>query len=184
MNTRHEHDTHSHTASSLRAPSRGVLVLTPEEVPLSSEFFLLFAFRDGRASDGRGARPPLLAFFSRGSATVSSSLSDSVAITDGDPVPDSPGEDGGIGSHPLPPPGGRARSPWSTSRARTRGLSIVLGSPPPSAGSSPGSGGRGPPCRRSQWSGCHCDWPSPGEPVRPDSTLKGRVSSSLTSSDN
>ena len=31
-------------------------------------------------------------------------------------------------------PGGRARSPWSTSRARTRGLSIVLGSPPPSAG--------------------------------------------------
>ena len=32
---------------------------------------------------------------------------------------------------PLPPPGGRARSPWSTSRARTRGLSIVLGSPPP-----------------------------------------------------
>ena len=38
MNTRHEHDT-------LRAPSRGVLILTPEEAPLSSEFFLLFAFR-------------------------------------------------------------------------------------------------------------------------------------------
>ncbi|EOD08976.1 hypothetical protein EMIHUDRAFT_216777 [Emiliania huxleyi CCMP1516] len=49
-------------------------------------------------SDGRGARPPLLAFFSRGPATVSSSLSDSVAITDGDPVPDSPGEDGSIAS--------------------------------------------------------------------------------------
>ena len=87
---------------------------------------------------------------SRGPATVSSSLSDSVAITDGDPVPDSPGEDGGIGSHPLPPPGGRARSPWSTSRARTRGLSIVLGSPPPSASSPSGSGRRGPPCRRSR----------------------------------
>ena len=95
-----------------------------------------------------------------------------------------PGEDGGIGSHPLPSPGGRARSPWSTSRARTRGLSIVLGSPPPSAGSSPGSGRRGPPCRRSRWSGCHCGWPSPDEPVRPDSPLRGRVSSSLTSSDN
>ena len=85
MNTRHEHDTHSHTTSPLRAPSRGVLILTPEEAPLSSEFFLLFAFR--WSSDGRGARPPLLAFFSRGPATVSSSLSDSVAITDGDPVP-------------------------------------------------------------------------------------------------
>ena len=44
MNTRHEHDTHSHTPSPLRAPSRGVLILTPEESPLSSEFFLLFAF--------------------------------------------------------------------------------------------------------------------------------------------
>ena len=43
MNTRHEHDTHSHTTSPLRAPSRGVLILTPEEAPLSSEFFLLFA---------------------------------------------------------------------------------------------------------------------------------------------
>ena len=45
MNTRHEHDTHSHTTSPLRAPSRGVVILTPEEAPLSSEFFLLFAFR-------------------------------------------------------------------------------------------------------------------------------------------
>ena len=59
-----------------------------------------------------------------------------------------------------------------------------LARPPPSAGSSPGSGRRGPPCRRSRWSGCHCGWPSPGEPVRPDSTLRGRVSLSLTSSDN
>ncbi|EOD30676.1 hypothetical protein EMIHUDRAFT_232467 [Emiliania huxleyi CCMP1516] len=57
------------------APSRKVLILTPEEAPLSSEFFLF-----------------------RGPATVSSSLSDSVAITDGDPVPDSPGEDGSIAS--------------------------------------------------------------------------------------
>ena len=42
MNTRH--DTHSHTPSPLRAPSRGVLILTPEEAPLSSEFFLMLAF--------------------------------------------------------------------------------------------------------------------------------------------
>ena len=72
MNTRHEHDTPSHTPSPLRAPSRGVLILPPEEAPLSFEFFLLFAFR--RLSDGRGARPPLLAFSSRGSASVSSPL--------------------------------------------------------------------------------------------------------------
>ena len=38
MNTRHAHDTHSHTTSPLRAPSRKVLTLTPEEAPLSSEF--------------------------------------------------------------------------------------------------------------------------------------------------
>ena len=44
MNTRHEHDTHSHTTSPLRAPSCKVLILTPEEAPPSSEFFLLFAF--------------------------------------------------------------------------------------------------------------------------------------------
>ena len=101
MNTRHEHDTHSHTTSPLRAPSRKVLILTPEEAPLSSEFFLLFAFR--RLSDGRGARPPLLAFSSRSSASVSSPLTDSVAITDGDPMPDSSGEGGGIGSPPPLP---------------------------------------------------------------------------------
>ena len=35
--TRYEHVTHSHTTSPLRAPSRGVLILTPEEAPLSSE---------------------------------------------------------------------------------------------------------------------------------------------------
>ena len=61
-------------------------------------------------SDGRGARPPLLAFFSRGPATVSSSLSDSVAITDGDPVPDSPGEGGSIASWLA----------WSTCRLKER----------------------------------------------------------------
>ena len=103
MNTRHEHDTPSHTPSPLRAPSRGVLILPPEEAPLSSEFFLLFAFR--RLSDGRGARPPLLAFSSRGSASVSSPLTDSVAITDGDPMLDSSGEGGGIGSPRRPSPG-------------------------------------------------------------------------------
>jgi len=41
MNTRHAHDTHSHTTSPLRAPSRGVPIPTPEGAPLSSEFFLL-----------------------------------------------------------------------------------------------------------------------------------------------
>ena len=53
MNTRHKHDTHSHTTSPLRAPSRGVPILTPEEVLLSSGFFLLFAFHDHPT----GARP-------------------------------------------------------------------------------------------------------------------------------
>ena len=65
----------------------------------------------------------------------------------------SPGEGGGIVSRRHPSPGGRAGSPWSASRARIRGLSIVLGSPSPSAGSSPGSGRRGPTCRRSRRSG-------------------------------
>ena len=50
MNTRQAHDTHSHTTSPLRAPSRGVLILTPEEAPPSSEFFLLFAFRERDSS--------------------------------------------------------------------------------------------------------------------------------------
>ena len=48
----------------------------------------------------------------------------------------SPGEGGGIVSRRHPSPGGRAGSPWSASRARIRGLSIVLGSPFPSDGSS------------------------------------------------
>ena len=97
--------------------------------PPSPRSSLLFAFRWLR--DDCGARPPLLAFFGRGPAAVSSSLPDPADSASGDPAPDPLGEDGGIGSHPLPLPGGRARSPWSTSRARTRGLSIVLGSPPP-----------------------------------------------------
>ena len=132
MDTRHEHDTPSHTTSPLRAPSRGVLILTPEEAPLSSEFFLLFAFR--WSSDGRGARPPLLAFFSRGPATVSSSLSDSVAITDGDPMPDSLG--GGrrhwVATPPLPGKWGQLSSvedsrppPRSLYRPRLVGTSYL-----------------------------------------------------------
>ena len=108
---------------------------------------------------GRGARPPLLAFFGCGPAAVSSSLSEILLTSaSGDPAPDSPGKGGGIGSRRLSAQGGRAGSPWSASRARTRGLSIVPGSPPSSAGSSPGSGRRGPPCRRSRWSGCPCNW--------------------------
>ena len=57
MNTRHEHNTYSHTTSLLRAPSRKVLILTPEEAPLSSEFFLLFAFRM-IIRRARGPTPP------------------------------------------------------------------------------------------------------------------------------
>jgi len=52
------------------------------------------------------------------------------------PAEVSPAEDSGIGSRRSPSQGGRARSPWPTSRARPRGLSIVLGSPLPSTGSS------------------------------------------------
>ena len=128
--------------------------------------------------DGCGARSPLLAFFGRGPAAVPSSLPDPVDSASGGPAPDSLGEGGGIGSYPLPSPGGRATSPWSANRARTRGLSIVFGSPSPSAGSSSGSGRRGPPCRRSRRPGCHRGGSSPGGLIRPDSTRRGRVSSS------
>ena len=144
-------------------------------------FALLFASR--ASPDGRCSRFWCL-FFGRGLASASPPTGTAASESVDGPAGVTPGKDGGIGSHPLPSPGGWVRSPWSTSRARTRGLSIVPGSPPPSAGSSPGSGRRGSPCRRSRWSGCHCDWPSPGEPARPDPTLKGRVSSSLASSDN
>ena len=56
------------------------------------------------------------------------SLTDSVAITDGDPMRDSSGEGGGIGSPRRPSPGNGASSLRSRTRARPRGLSIVLGS--------------------------------------------------------
>ena len=167
-----------------RTRRTSLLDVTPQAsgALLSSRSSPRLAFRWSGSSCG--ARLPLLCFFGRSPTAVSSFLPDPIDSASGDPAPDSPGEGGGIGSCRLPSQGGRARSPWSASRARTRGLSIVPGSPPPSAGSSPGSGRRGPPCRRSRWSGCHCGWPSPGEPVRPDSTLRGRVSSSLASSDN
>ena len=152
-----------------------------EGASLSSRSSLLFAFR--RSGVGCGARLPLLYFFDRGFAAVSPSLSDPVDSAGGDPVSDSPGEGGGVGLYRLPSPGGRAGSPWSTNRARTRGLSIVLGSPLPSAGSSSSSGRRGPPCRRSRWSDCRRDGSTPGGLVRPGSTLRGRVSSTLTSPD-
>ena len=80
-----------------------------------------------------------------------------------------------------PSPGGRAGSPWSASRARIRGLSIVLGSPFPSAGSSLGSGGRGLSRRRSRRSGRRRDRSTPGGLARPDSTRRGRVSSTIFS---
>jgi len=127
MDTRHEHDTHSQTTSPLRAPfSRGPRLplrggaggspLPRAHPPVRSPIWL---------SDGRGTRPPLLAFFGCGPAAVSSSLPDSVDPADGDPVPDSPaGEDGGIGSCRFPSQGGRAGSPWSTNRAR--GMAIFF----------------------------------------------------------
>ena len=107
----------------------------------------------------RGARLPLLYFFDRGFAAVSPSLSDPVDSAGGDPVPDSPGEGGGIGSSHHTSSGGRAPSPWSANRVRTCGLSnsIVHGSPPPSSDSPSISGERGPPCGSSRWSGCRRD---------------------------
>jgi len=97
----------------------------------------------------------------------------------------SPGEGGGIGSSRRASPGGGASSLRSTNRARIRGLSIVLGSPPPLPAPLVELGGScGPPCRSSRWSGCRRDGSAPGGPVCPDSTRRGRVSSSLASSEN
>ena len=64
-----------------------------------------------------------------------------------------------------------------------RGLSIVLGSPSPSSCSSLSSGRRGPSCRKSRWSSRRRDGSTPGGLARPDSTCRGRVSPTLTSSD-
>jgi len=72
----------------------------------SSRPSLLFAFR--WSGVGCGARLPLLYFFDRGLAAVSPSLSDLVDSAGGDPVPDSPGEGGGVGLYRLPSPGARA----------------------------------------------------------------------------
>ena len=69
----------------------------------SSRPSLLFAFR--WSGVGCGARLPLLYFFDRGLAAVSPSLSDLVDSAGGDPVPDSPGEGGGVGLYRLPSPG-------------------------------------------------------------------------------
>jgi len=142
MDTRHAHDVHPHSTSPLRAP--GVL--------LSSWSSPRLAVSAGRAAAAEHAPSPLMLLRPRPRRCLAPSLPDPVDSASGGPVPDSPGEDGGIGSHwvvppPLLPRGvARASSPWSTSRARNRGLSIVLGSPPPSACSLSGSGGRGPPC--------------------------------------
>ena len=124
LNTRHEHD---NTPTFLidnttRSPPLRARPPHPhsEGGPPSPRPSLLFAFR--RLRDGCGARSPLLAFFGRGPAAVPSSLPDPVDSASGDPAPDSLGEGGGIGSYPLPSPGGRARSPWSTSRPHPRSL--------------------------------------------------------------
>ena len=102
--------------------------------------------------------PPSL--FGCGPAAVSSSLPDPVDSASGDPTPDSPGEGGGI-TRRHSSPGGRAGSPRSASRARTRGLSIVLGSPSPSSCASLSSGRRGPSCRRSRRSSRRRDGSTP-----------------------
>ena len=114
--------------------------------PISSRSFLLFASR--WSCDGRGARLPLLAFSGRGPTAVSPSLPAPVDSASGDPMPNSSGEGGGLGSPRRPSPGCGASSLRSRTRARPRGLSIVLGSS-----------------------------------VRPDSTRRGHISSSLASSD-
>ena len=56
---------------------------------------------------------------------------------------------------------------------------LCFAAPPRGVGSLPGR--RCPPCRRSRWS--TKDGSTPGELVRPDSTRRGRVSSTLTPSD-
>ena len=170
MDTRHAHDVHPHSTSPLRP-----LAL------LSSRSSPRLAFRWSGSSCG--ARLPLLCFFGRGPTAVSSFLPGPVDSASGDPAPDSPGEGGGLMSRRHSSPGGRAGSPWSASRARTRGLSIVLGSPSPSSCSSLNSGRRGPSCRKSRRSIRRRDGSTPGGLARPDSTRRGRVSSTLTSSD-
>ena len=181
LNTRHEHDVHPHPTSPLRAPPPGLPTTPPEGAPLSSRSFLLFAFR--WSGVGCGARLPLLYFVDRGPAAVLSSPPGLVGPADGDPMSDFPGEGGGVGLYRLPSPGGRIGSPWPASRARPRGLSIVLGSLLPSTGSSLSSGRHGPSCRRSRRSSRRRDRSTPGGLARPDSSRRGRVSSALTSPD-
>ena len=176
MDTRHAHP-YSTYIPTRRHPSGLWLGLSYPPGPPSPRL----AFRWSGSSCG--ARLPLLCFFGRGPTAVSSFLPDPVDSASGDPTPDSPGEDGGLGSCRHPSPGGRAGSPWSASRARIRGLSIVLGSPSPSSCSSLNSGRRGPFCRKSRRSIQRRDGSTPGGLTRPGSTRRGRVSSTLTSSE-
>ena len=76
----------------------------------------------------RGPTPPPSPFFGRGPAAVSPSLPAPVDSASGDPMPDPSGEGGGIGSPRRSSPGSGASSLRSRTRARPRGLSIVLGS--------------------------------------------------------
>ena len=96
VNTRHGHAT-THTPTwRRRHPSEP---LRPVSLPPTPAGFppppgpLSCLFASRWLYDGREARLPLLAFFGRGPAAVSSSLPDPVDSASGDPAPDSLGED-------------------------------------------------------------------------------------------
>ena len=122
INTRHAHDVHPHSTSPLEASPFGLPPSVRRGPPILSVLPPL-AFR--WLGNGCGARPPLLAFFGRGPAAVSPSLPAPVDSASGDPMPNSSGEGGGIGSPRRPSPGGGASSLRSRTRARSRGLSRV-----------------------------------------------------------
>ena len=147
MDTRHAHpyplDVHPYSTSPLRPLG---LSYPPGPPP-------------GSLSAGRAAaaEPAFPSYASSAAAPPPSRLLCLIPLTPrvAIPCPTPRARAAALGYIASPPRGAGVRtgSPWSTNRARTRGLSIVLGSPLPSAGSSSSSGRRGPPCRRSRWSG-------------------------------
>ena len=171
MDTRHAHDVHPHSTSPLRAP--GVL--------LSSWSSPRLAVSAGRAAAAEHAPSPLMLLRPRPRRRLAPPLPDPVDSASGGPVPDSPGEDGGIGSHwvvppPLLPRGvGPALPGRRVAPATVVSLSYSARPPPPPllvGGSRPSM------CRSSRWSGCRHVGSTPREPVCPNSTRRGRVSSS------
>jgi len=142
MDPRPAHDVHPHSTSPLRAP--GVL--------LSSWSSPRLAVSAGRAAAAEHAPSPLMLLRPRPRRRLAPSLPDPVDSASGGPVPDSPGEDGGIGSHwvvppPLLPRGvGPALPGRRVAPATVVSLSYSARPPPPPAPTLSGSGGRGPPC--------------------------------------